>query len=59
MYVYTYMHIHGTAWNSEMLPGSFVNCLLQIAGNLQKSEEIRNGADVVKGVCHTFEENWA
>lgn len=48
-----------TAWNSEMLPGSFVHCLLQIAGNLQKWEEIRSGADVVKGVPHTFEENKA
>lgn len=58
MYTHTCIYMY-TAWNSEMLPGSFVHCLLQIAGNLQKWEEIRSGADVVKGVPHTFEENKA
>lgn len=49
MYTHTCIYMC-KALNSEMLPGSFVHCLLQIAGNLQKWEEIHSRADVVKGV---------
>lgn len=48
MYTYVCMYMC-TALNFEMLQGSFVHCLLHVAGDLQKREQILSRASTVRG----------